>query len=97
MVRNLKATCNCGREIRPIKTGVYILVQTDFGQGPEPYQLYKGDVHGCTKCGTQFAVLNNSTIAEHFEDDFNEALSAAKKTGFLWIQSPTFVDPGVRI
>lgn len=84
----MKATCNCGRALSCIKIGVDVLVQTDFGSGLLPYQLYRADVWGCIKCGTQFALMNNDPYAEHFHDNFKDKLEKAKHSGYLWIQNP---------
>lgn len=84
----MKATCNCGRALSCIKIGVDVLVQTDFGSGPVPYQLYGADVWGCTKCGTQSAIMSDSPYAMHHQPEFKEELDRATKRGLLWIQKP---------
>jgi hypothetical protein len=84
----LKATCNCGRVLTPIKNGVDVLINSDWGNGPVPYQIYRADVWGCTRCKTQIAIMNDSPYTTRGDSIFKEELGKVVNKGYLWIQKP---------
>ena len=69
----------CQRQYKVVKNGNYVIGM--FSILPQPYQPYRiqnGDRWECPHCGHQiiagFAVVS---VAEHFEDKFQELLEKA--------------------
>ena len=72
------ACADCEVELRPKKTGAYIVEMADFG----PYKLWACDIWECPICKCEIATgIPNNALGEHWQRDFEEKIQKLRDAG----------------